>query len=270
MRFKNIRLIFLSVIFVFVLKEYTLVKDAINDGVNIWFKYIVLPLLPVYYLVDLMLNYGITKFFNNKLMLIILSFLLGAPSNTKYINEFLNNDLIKEEDANHLLFSIYSPSIPFILGLNYYSYKALIVIIIIDLILYIVSKRFFIKEKKSFRSINYPKQSFTEVIDNSTKKSFDILLLILGVICFYKIIIVFLKYLKLNFLINFIELTSACDSVIKNNLGFNVLLISLLFGGISIHTQVKSIINEKYKYFLFGRIMSLIIFFLINLILTLI
>ena len=257
MKSKNIMLIFLSILFAFVIGESSLVKDAINDSVKIWFKYIVVTLLPVYYLVDLMLSLGITRFINSKLMLIILSFLLGAPSNAKYIDEFLSNGLIKKEDANHLLFSIYSPSIPFILGLNYYSYKALIVIIIIDLVLYTVSKRFFIKEKKSFRPLNYPKESFANVINNSTKKSFDILILILGVICFYKIIIIFLRFIGLNFLINFIELTSACDSVIKNDLGFSTLLLCLLFGGISIHTQVSSVTNDYYKYFLYGRILSI-------------
>ena len=259
MKFKDIILVILIGIFIFIFKENNLIRNSIYDGVIIWFKYIVCSLLPIYFIVDLMLNYGITDFIkNNKVILVILSFLLGAPSNAKYIDEFLKKKLISIDDAKHLLFSIYSPSILFILGLNYYSYKLIVIIIFLDLIMYFISKSFFIKSKDKKKAYTYPRKEFTKVIEESTKKSFEILILILGIISFYKIIIALVSSLNIDFLSYFIELTSACDIVIKNDLGIFTMLLCLLFGGVSVHTQVKSINSDLYKYFLYGRIISTI------------
>ena len=184
--------------------------------------------------------------------------MLGSPSNAKYIKEFLDSGYINNEEANHLLFSIYSPSLSFILGFNYHSLKVIIYLYIINLIIYFISKRFFIKNKPIYKFKPYKKKSFTTCLNESFRNSLSVLSMILGVIIFYKIVISFLSTFNFGYLSVLIELTSSVHYIISNNLGFNLILVSILFGGISIHTQVKSILSDSYKYFLYGRALSLL------------
>ena len=194
--------------------------------------------------------------------LIMVSLVLGSPSNAKYIDEFLKDDLISEMDAKHLLFSIYSPSMLFLLSLNYYPKKLIIYIYLINLILYVLSIPFFRsndkKMVKSFQTV-----SFTTCLEKSIRSSINITTLILGIICFYRIIMTFLNSIHLEFLSYLLELTNTSYIIVNNDLGFISLLFICLFGGVSIHTQVKSIIPKYYKYFLYGRAFSLVLLLLV-------
>lgn len=263
MKKNNIVLILLLSLSVFIFKENTIIKKAMIDSTNIWFKQIFVTLLPTYFIIDLLINYGITKYIkSNKLFLILVSLFLGAPSNAKYILEFLDEGLISKNQARHLLFSVYSPSLLFLLSLNYFSNKLVLYLYIISFILYVCSSIFF-KSKENKHTKKFKTLSFTECLEKSIKNSLNIVILILGIICFYKIILVFLESLNLNFLGLLLELTNTTHIIIKNDLGFKFLLFICLFGGISVHTQVKSIIPLEYKYFLYGRVFSLLLFFLI-------
>ena len=80
-------LILLIILNIFILKENLIIKFSMIEGAKIWFKQIFCTLLPAYFLIDLLINYGITNYIkNNKVFLILISFLLGSPSNAKYVN----------------------------------------------------------------------------------------------------------------------------------------------------------------------------------------
>ena len=118
----------------------------------------------------------------------------------------------------------------------------------------------------------YKNYNFLQLISNSIKKSMDTLLMILGTITFYMISTnLLLSFIKTNTLVTILikgifEITQSLNilnlleyqSIIKE-----VIAISIIsFGGLSIHTQVLSIINKtkiSYKNFFIGRILHTII-----------
>ena len=118
---------------------------------------------------------------------------------------------------------------------------------------------------------NNPKNIFL-LLPKSIKKSLDTLLMILGTIIFYMIITniinecINLNYLTEIIIKGFLEITQSLN--ILPNLEINsiikeIIAISIIsFGGLSIHTQVLSIIDNtsiSYKNFLMGRILHVLI-----------
>ena len=78
-------------------------------------------MLPIYIVVDLLINYGLLNFSyrlfkNNAFVLLIISLVAGTPTNAKYIKEFVEEGYITSETANFLLTFSYSPNPLFILA----------------------------------------------------------------------------------------------------------------------------------------------------------
>ena len=98
--------------------------------------------------------------------------------------------------------------------------------------------------------------------------------MILGTLIFFNIIInlIPIKNLLLKNIINgFLEITTALSSMkninIKNNIKVILSIIYLSFGGLSIHTQIKSILPDtNYKLFLKNRILAIFISIILYLI----
>ena len=99
-------------------------------------------------------------------------------------------------------------------------------------------------------------------IANSIKKAMNTTIMVLGTITFYLVIS---NILNLNiYLRGILELTQGLNLLINNNIPFKeiIAIIFISFGGLSIHTQVKCILDEynlEYKYFLKGRIYQTIL-----------
>ncbi len=254
----------LLVVFTLLFKHNNLVRDSVIDSSKIWFYNIVTSLLPIYIITDLLINYGIINLFkNNKLFLTFISLLLGSPSNAKYIKEFYLDNYISLEEANNLLIFSYSPSPLFILNISpsiKYGLFILLYIYFTNFILFLFTK----KKNNTFKTIGFKKMSFSKCIESSINKSFKILILILGVIIIYNIIISLLDIMfvdKMFFIKTILELTNGLN--ITTKLGSHFLIYSIListFGGLSIHTQIKSILedsNISYYCFLKGRLLSL-------------
>lgn len=267
-------LFLLSIIFVMVFKYSTLVKTSILGSLSLWVKSLIPSMLPIYIVVDLLINYGLLNFSyrlfkNNAFVLLIISLVAGTPTNAKYIKEFVEEGYITSETANFLLMFSYSPNPLFILAFAPSLEAALFIlgsIYLTNFFIFLIFKPQF--SLKSAPLKTKKKSSFIDCLTASIAKSADILILILGVVAVYGVLNTFIAVYHLDsiFISSLLELTNAL-SIISNE-GFPLMwaTFACLFGGLSIHTQIKSILEGtdiEYRYFLIGRLCASIPFLIL-------
>ena len=279
---KNINyLTILSLLFFFILifKYNNLIKMSIINSCVLWFKTLVPSMFIMYLIVDLLLNYGLAKivynlFKTNAVILIIISLLLGTPANAKYIKEFYLKGLIDEKCANRLLVFSYSPNPLFVLAIMPNKKWALISLLFIYFTNFVLAIFMLKNIKNSLTSISFIEHKhFTECMEESIYKSFKLLILVLGIIMFYGVINSLIdKVLPNTSLIIkcILELTNALNIIVGTG-NYKWALLAISFGGLSIHTQIKSILEDtplQYKYFFYGRLLasliSLVLIFLVR------
>ena len=232
------------------------------------------------------------KINGNASFVFIMSLISGFPSNAKYTRElYLQNKLNEKEATKILMFSHFSNPL-FIMGtisLIFLKNKRLGLIImfshyignvIIGLLIrnYNPSKttndKFSIKKAilcMHNKRINNNKR-FGSIITKSLINTINTLLLILGVITTFLIITTIidnnfhLSLLNKSLLSGFLEMTQGLKHVsllnINNNYKAILICAIISFGGLSVHTQILSIISDtkiKYKPFLLARIIHVII-----------
>jgi len=192
----------------------------------------------------------------------------------------LNNSSISINDANKLISFTYFSNPLFLYNIlsNTFNKKITIKIILIHYITNIFIGLLFrkkdnnnnnktIKNKSNINEINIIK-----LLPSSINKSINTLFMILGTIVFYMIITnLILNIFNINNLFNIFlrgifEITQSLN--LLNNLNYpsitkELMALSIIsFGGLSIHTQVLSIINDtdiSYKNFLIGRILHFLL-----------
>ena len=217
--------------------------------------------------------------------IMITSIIGGTPNNVILLKDLLEKNNISEEDANYFLecnfFS--NPLFLFsILSLIFHNQSIVLKIIGIH---YLSNFIILCKNEKLLNnmSINYnTTQSFTKSISEGIKKSIETNLMVLGTIVFFLLTTSFtLSFIQSPilkvFLNGIFEITQGLNSLITLNIYIKIkeiiALILISFGGLSIHMQVYSIIDDsnlKYKCFLIGRIKSILISIILYLIAALI
>ncbi len=232
------------------------------------------------------------KINGNAAFVFIMSLISGFPSNAKYTKElYLQNKLTSQEATKILMFSHFSNPL-FILGtisLTFLNDKKLGLTVLISHYLsnifiglifrnYNTSKitndKFSFKKaimQMHYKRINNNKR-FGAIITNSLFNSINTLLLILGVITTFLIITTIidnnfhLSLLNKALISGFLEMTQGLKhiSLLNTNNIFKTILITAIisFGGLSVHTQILSIISDtdiKYKPFLLARFLHVII-----------
>lgn len=314
-KFKSICIIVILVlILVFILRYPKDTIDSVLFGINIWMYNVFPSLFPFFILSDLLINYGfieiLCELFKNFMIIFGLSgncafslfgsLISGSPSGAKITKQLLDEELINEDDANHLIRFTHFSSPLFVIGtigsvlLNNIKlgYLILISLILGNLIIGIIFRRktYIEKDKISFRKafssmhkkrINN-KNNFITILSNSIYNSIDILILLLGIIIVFLIISSVISKFNIDsnslmIVKGILEMTQGIKIVSISNLKlmYKTILITffLAFGGLSIHLQVASIINNtkiKYKNFLISRIIhsilsSILVFILFNL-----
>lgn len=273
----NIFLLFFILVFFLFFAFSREIKSSVIASCELWFYNLVPSMLPMYLLLDLLINYGLAEllfklFSTNSVFVLAISLISGTPGNAKYIKEFYNEGYISKDLAEYLLTFAYSPNPLFIIAISPDINSALCVLLIIyvaDLINFIIFRPLF-KQRRS-TSIKRESISFSTLLENSISKSFKVLILILGIVVTYGILNTFLSiyHIESPFISSVFELTNAL-SVIRNlNAGLWWTSFACLFAGLSIHTQVKSILEGSdlsYKYFLYGRLLSSIPFLILAII----
>lgn len=302
---KYINYFIIIVLFFFVFKiltNSTSIIDTITFSMEIWKNNIFPTLFPFFIISDLLINYGFVEIVSNffsplmKLFKIkkecafifVLSIFSGFPSNSKYTKELYEKGVIDEYTATKVLTFTHFSNPLFILGtLSIFLNQKLALIVLIshylgNLIVGMIYRNYHpsYDEKKVFFEFNKNSDSFIQVLTNSIVKTIDTLLLLLGIItCFLVLTTIIDNTLNLPTFIQYIlngiiEMTQGLKyvSILNIDLRLKTIISTffLSFGGICIHTQVKSILkgtNIKYLPYLLARILHGIISSIIVLIL---
>lgn len=274
----------LTIIFFFILifikkdiMYYTIYKTVI-----LWFKNIVPNLLPMFIITSLIIESNLIinicnifgKLFNKifkcsnyGIFIYFLSLFTGSPSNAKYINDLVNNNLISNTLSDKLLLftSNYNTLLIYSLLSLYLNKSISIKIIIIIIISNIIVGLIFRNINYIYLKTNYNKRKIN--ISKIIKDTIDTLLMILGTLIFFNIIINLLpikNMLLKNILNGFLEITTGLKGLeyldISTNIKILLSTVYLSFGGLSIHTQIKSILPDtNYTLFLKSRLYAVII-----------
>ncbi len=266
------------------------VKQNIITATEIWLTQVFPSLFPMFIWSNILIAYEFPEILANKIgflftkifhtssygvFVFIMSILAGTPSSAFIIKNLVETNKINEKEASYLLtFTFFSNPLFLMNILSLIFPQNSILILKIILIHYssnlIIGFLFRPKTHKTFQKIQKQnkRMDLGNLISTSLKKSLDTLLLILGTICFYFIMTTILKTNNqiLNIIISgFFELTQGLNKImtLENLYLKKILAISFIsFGGLSIHTQIKSIISDtniKYLPFLKGRILHAII-----------
>ena len=259
-------------IFILILSNYKIILSSSIYANELWLNKIFPFLFIMIIINDIMLSLNITNLFSNKYNYIfITSFLSGTPTNAYIITNLYQKGIITKNLANYSLLTTYFCNPLFIINIlnNIFSKKIAYKIILIHyLSKFIINIIYHNKLKCS--SIIKNKSSFN--LSNSIQKAIKTNLMVFGTITLFLIITnIILNIFKLPQLLQIIikgilELTQGLNSLILFNKSLLLKeLLTMLFlslGGLSIHIQIKSIINKTdldYKFFLKGRILEIII-----------
>ena len=296
----KLKSIMIIIFFLLILLSFLfLPKDTINSvllGLNIWLYNVFPSLFPFFIISELLINYGfndfLSEFFRNFMSLFGLSgnasfaflgsIFSGFPSGSKYTRQLLDNNIISDDEANHLIRFTHFSNPLFIIGtigilLNniFVSYLILISHYLGNIIIGICFRKKKIKNKYkvSFKkAINLMhnkrinnKNNFITILTDAIYKTIDILILLLGTIIIFLILSNLITLLPVNdnlilFSKGILEMTQGIKFVSNSSLSLLIKTILVTFfisfGGLTVHLQVSSIISNskiKYKNFLIAR-----------------
>ena len=280
------------VMLILVLINKNLVSESILSSLYIWYNTLVPSMFPMIIISDILITYNsvnilpdiITKYIskifnisNTAVMIFFLSLVSGFPTNAISIKKAIDTKSITKEEGEHLLLFCNFANPLFILetiGSFYLKNNTYGVIILISHLLSNIIIGIL------FRKNNHPKdnyiieknksQSFNIVLSNSIYKSIHSLFLIAGTVTLFLILTTLITHIfNLNnyfslFIKSILEMTMALSylSNLNINSALKVVISSMIisFSGLSIHLQVISSLNDiKYKNYLKGRIISLIL-----------
>ena len=297
-KFINI-LIFFTIIFIIFLYSSE-ITEGIRFSFTLCINHVFPSLIPFMLLSNILINFGsiddladifnlIMKLFKvnkNVSFAFVMSILSGSPSNAVYLKNLYDNNLIRISDLNKSLYFCHFANPIFVIstvGYTFLNSKKIGLIILFStyissFLIGIIGKRDTTLITNNKRENN--KVNFILVLKQSIKATIDTLLLILGIITMCIIITSALNNIlnidnNFKFMYGLLEITQGLKYLSLNNLNINIkaVLASFLisFGGLCIHAQVFSIIDNKkvryLPYFIFriihGLLSALITFILI-------
>lgn len=296
--------VILSVFFVLLFVFSKDISSSIIFSISIWKDNLLPSLFPFFVMSDLLLAYGfvdIISFFLGAIMTkwfylpkdaafaFFVSLFSGFPSGSKYVNDLLNAKKISIEDANYLIMFTHFANPFFIvttIGLFLLSNVKAGYIILISHILSNIIVAFIFRKKKvilnndnNYKKAFYlssPDKPFITILTNSIFKSFKTLVNMLGIIMIFLMITTIIKKIipvrgiTNGLLSGFLEMTQGVKYISSLDISLpikaSILSAIVSFSGLSVHFQVKSIIDGtdiKYSNFLKARVVqSFISFFL--------
>lgn len=279
---KNICMIMLTFSFLFLLfKNPDISKNSIKISFNIWLNNLVPSLFPMIIINDILINYNFPniiskifyKLFNkifklsfNGTYFLLMSMFIGTPTNAILMHDLLNKNMIDEVEANKLIHICYFSNPLFLYNMLSFMFdnKITLKIIIIHYLsnfitLFIIRNKYIPKIDKKYKNES---SLLGKVITKSCSKAINAMITILGIISFY---ILIANYLNNNILLaGMLEITTGLSFLIKINITYKKLLCIIIinFGGLSIFSQIKSILedtNINFINYFKGRVSQVII-----------
>lgn len=280
---------FVSIIFIFTNNKD--VAEVIINATNLFLRKVFVSLFPMFIINDILINLNIPYYFYlvfNKLFLkvfktsglgayvFIMSLISGTPSNAYILKELVEERSLSYEEASHFLMFTYFSNPLFLtimLGSIFDSKTTLKIILIhyISNILIGILKRGK-APKITHQNFQLETRKRNGILIKSINKSISTLLMILGTVTFYMLLTYIITYpFQNNILLKtcfsgLLEITNGLNNLINLNIYSKIkeiIAIAIIsFGGLSIHTQIKAILEDtqiKYKYFLKGRLLHTMI-----------
>lgn len=286
------------------LTKSEILLDTFFHTVKLWF-YNLFPSIFIFFIIsDLLTNYQFPYYlsfiFGNLIKriykvpkissyVLFMSMTSGFPGNSKLIKEQLDNHLIDEYDATKLLTMTHFSNPLFILytiGIKFLNDLKMGVIILLahyltNFLIGFFFRNIYHDEKKEKEITLLKPKPFIEILKTSITNTFNILITVLGIIIFFSLFTTIINfYLNLNSYSNTIfngilEITNGLNllSILSLNkiIKATIATFFLSFGGISIHLQIMSILNNyhiNYYIYLISRILhatisSLIVFIIL-------
>ena len=277
------------------------VIKSVSFAVDICINNLFPSMLPFLILSSILSNYGFVELASHILSpimrnifhlnsncayVLVLSLLSGSPANSKYIKELLDSNKINISDANQiLLFSHFVNPIFIIgtigtifLGNKTYGFIILISHYLANLIIGIMLRKKEIPKSNTYNNnfFNIKPKGFISTLKNAIKDTIDTLLVVFGTITSTLVFSSIINtYFNFNPILNgILEITSGLKYIsIESTTMFTKIILStffISFGGLSIHAQVMSILdNKNIRYLpylearlLQGLISSIIVYFL--------
>ena len=278
---KILSLILLILLLIAMLIEADKVVATVGFSFEICIKNLFPSLLPFLILSSILSNYGFIELTSELLKpimrcifhlnsncayVIILSLLSGSPTNSKYIKQLLDDKKISINDANKLLLFTHFTNPIFIIGtigtvfLDNKMYGVIILIshYLANIIIGIFTRN---KERPPYIKSDLKKileikpKGFIETLIKGINDAISTLLIIFGTITSCLIVSNLLNtFFNFNHILTgFLEITSGLKYISNSNIHilYKIILSTFFisFGGISIHTQVFSILdNKKIRY----------------------
>lgn len=272
------------------------VMESVSFSISIWIDNLFPSLFPFFVVSNLLLQYGfvdkLSRLFNKIMPVVfhlpkeasfpfVMSLFSGFPSGAKNTCELVKSNYITASQGARLLtFTHYSNPL-FILGFIatiIFNDIRVGIIILISHVLGSILVGILFREKKyynvnnNFVSKNKVIPSFGKALKDSIFTALDTMCLLLGIVTIFLIITTILNEI-FNFspvvqviISGLFEMTQGIKGIVSVNIPllFKIILVTsfISFGGISVHVQVLSIIEEvkiKYKYFFLARILHSII-----------
>ena len=287
------------IIIIILIFAYEIITNA-NDiaacvrySYQIWINDLFPSLFPFFIISDLLINYGFVesisyilgpifkRIFNinsNATFVFIMSMISGLPSNAKYARKLYIDNKISDKSASKILMFSHFANPLFIIGTTssflhskYLSHIILISHYLGNIIIGILYRNYNVDiDDTTITKIDNKPLGTT--IANAVINTIDTLLLILGTTTVFLIIAttIFNTFNMPNYVKAFIscilEMTQGLKYISLLNISsiYKSIIITatLSFGGLSVHMQVLSIINDtkiKYKPFFMARIVHSII-----------
>ena len=280
---------FISIFIIF--KHNAEVATIIIKAVNLFLTKVFVSLFPMFIINDILINLNIPYYFYlifNKLFVrvfhtsglgayvFIMSLISGTPTNAYILKELVNDQKLSSKEASHyLMFTYFSNPLFLTMMLSMiFSLNTALKIIIIHYTANLIIAFLIRKKAPTITKAIVGKETkkMGNILITSISKSINTLLMILGTISFYMLVTYILttpiknNTLCLTLISGFLEITNGLNNLanlqILTKLKEIIAIAIISFGGLSIHTQIKGILedtNIKYKYFLKGRILHVII-----------
>lgn len=277
------------IILIFILFNRDIVSNTVISSFYIWFNTLVPSMFPMFVTSEILINANfvlyiprfITNFFmrifnvsKEAVLTILISLIAGFPNNALAIRTSFDAGFISRGECEHLLYICHFANPLFVLETvgvfylknNIYGVIILVSNIISSFIIGIILRRRNIPTNNKYISKKVNCQSFGTLLSNSIKKSVNTLLMISGVIASFLIVSSLICYIfNFNdyirtFIYGLFEMTMGIRSLSLLNILdiYKVMLSSVIlsFGGLSIHLQVISILDDKIRYrnYFIGRI----------------
>ncbi len=279
---------------ILILLNKSLISKTIITSFGIWFNTLVPSMFPMFVLSDILINYNFTEYISKNIidfvskifnisrsavLIVFLSMISGFPTNAINIRNAYDNNMISKKEAEHLLLFNHFANPLFVLetvGVFYLGNNKYGIIILTSLILSSIIIGILFRNKNDYSINNYiskydKSQSFGNVLSDSIRKSINSLLMISGTITLFLVLsTLIINVFNLNIYIStviqgILEMTMSIASLAMLNVSDTIKVVAssmiIAFGGLSIHIQVISSMDDKIRYrnYFIGRVYHVII-----------